>query len=70
MFLLLLLLLRHVSATALGHFQGPRKCSLCVNLCGRDSTHQCPNIIKILKSLKHVTSLKMADSCGGTTSEQ
>ena len=33
--------------------------------------HKCPNIIKIkiLKFLKHVTSLKMADSFGGTKSE-
>lgn len=76
MCLLLLTVAPTVSATALGHFQGPRKFigvySLCVNLCGRDSIHQCSNIIKIklLKSLKHATSGKMADSRGGTMSER
>jgi len=61
-FLLLVLLLRHVSVTALGHLQGARKfidvCSLCVNLCGTDSTHQGPNIIKIIIQIKILKPLK------------
>ena len=39
---LLLILLRCVSATGLGHLQEPHKfidvCSLCASLCGRDAT--------------------------------
>jgi len=36
-------LLQHVSALAVGHLQGAHKsfsmCSLCCNLCGRNSTY-------------------------------
>ena len=45
------LLLRHVSVTAVGHLQGGRKFVTCaayvLNECGRNSTHQWPNVIKI-----------------------
>jgi hypothetical protein len=44
--------LRHVSASAVGHLQLAHKfsdvCSLCVNLCRRDSTY----IIKIITNIQ------------------